>query len=174
MLVSLALAVLTLSGSITVGQVLALMLAQGIVTAFDTLARQSFVIQMVGDPADPPNAIALNASLVNGSRMIGPAAGGALIASIGAGGCFLPDAVSYGFVIGSLLAMRTAPPPRPMSPSPVLDSLVAGYRYVAGFARCARVCCSSRPSARSGCRTTCSCLSSSPTFSAAMRVRSAG
>jgi MFS family permease len=134
MLVSLTLAVLTLSGRVTVGQVLALMLAQGIVTAFDTPARQSFVIQMVGDPADLPNAIALNSSLVNGSRMIGPAAGGALIAAVGEGWCFLLDAVSYGFVIGSLLAMRVAPPPRPVSPLPVLDSLVAGYRYVAGFA----------------------------------------
>jgi MFS family permease len=130
---SAALAVLTLSGYITVTDILVLQLLQGMVNAFDTPARQSFVVQMVEDRADLPNAIALNSSLVNGSRMIGPAIGGLLIAAVGEGWCFALDAVSYVAVIGSLLAMTVRPTATPPQVVPVVDALVAGVRYVAGF-----------------------------------------
>lgn len=134
MLVSFALAALTLGGLITVGHILVLQAVQGLVNAFDTPARQSFVVQMVEDRADLANAIALNSSLVNGSRMIGPAIGGALIAAVGEGWCFLLDGVSYVAVIGSLLLMRVPALPRATEAVPVGRALAAGFRYVAGFA----------------------------------------
>ena len=77
------LAVLTLSGVVTVWQVLVLQLAQGVISAFETPARQAFVVAMIDDPADLSNAIALNSSMVNGSRIVGPAIGGGLIAAVG-------------------------------------------------------------------------------------------
>ena len=131
---SAALAGLTLTGYITVTDILILQGVQGVVNAFDTPARQSFVVQMVEDRADLPNAIALNSSLVNGSRMIGPAIGGLLIAAVGEGWCFAFDALSYVAVIGSLLAMKVRPTATPPQVVPLLDALAAGFRYVAGFA----------------------------------------
>jgi MFS family permease len=131
---SAALAGLTLTGDITVTDILLLQGLQGVVNAFDTPARQSFVVQMVEDRTDLPNAIALNSSLVNGSRMIGPAIGGLLIAAVGEGWCFAFDALSYVAVIGSLLAMKVRPTATPPQVVPVLDALAAGFRYVAGFA----------------------------------------
>lgn len=130
---SAALAYLTLTGRITVTHVLVLQGLQGLVNAFDTPARQSFVVQMVEQRADLPNAIALNSALVNGSRMIGPAIGGVLIAAFGEGWCFAVDAGSYVFVIASLLAMRVPRSVRHVEVMPVLDALTAGFRYVWGF-----------------------------------------
>ena len=131
---SAALAGLTLTGYITITDILILQALQGVVNAFDTPARQSFVVQMVEDRTDLPNAIALNSSLVNGSRMIGPAIGGLLIAAVGEGWCFAFDALSYVAVIGSLLAMKVRPTATPPQVVPLLDALAAGFRYVAGFA----------------------------------------
>src|SRR3954469_6165843 len=106
MLQSFALAVLTLRHQITVPWLLGLQILQGVINAFDTPARQAFVVEMVEDRADLANAIALNSSMVNGSRIIGPSIGGALIAAVGEGWCFIIDAASYLFVIASLIAMR--------------------------------------------------------------------
>jgi MFS family permease len=131
---SAALAVLTLTGNISVTDILILQALQGLVNAFDTPARQSFVVQMVEDRADLPNAIALNSSLVNGSRMIGPAIGGLLIAALGEGWCFALDAVSYVAVIASLTAMTVRPTATPPQVIPVVAALAGGFRYVAGFA----------------------------------------
>src|SRR5512132_3237171 len=80
LLQSVALAVLTLADVITVPQVIVLQLLQGVINAFDTPARQSLVVEMVEDRSDLPNAIALNSSMVNGSRIIGPSVGGIIIA----------------------------------------------------------------------------------------------
>src|SRR5687768_13872986 len=85
-----------------------LVLAQGIINAFDTPARQAFVVEMVTDRDDLPNAIALNSSMVNASRVIGPSIGGIIIAAAGEAWCYLLDGVSYIGVIASLLAMRVA------------------------------------------------------------------
>src|SRR6478735_11337742 len=82
LLQSAALAVLTLAGVITVAHVLVLQVVQGIINAFDTPARQAFVIEMVEDRADLPNAIALNSSMVNASRIIGPSIGGVIISAV--------------------------------------------------------------------------------------------
>jgi MFS family permease len=127
------LGILTLSGLITVWQVLVLQLAQGMIGAVETPARQAFVITMLDDPADLSNAIALNSSMVNGSRVVGPAIAGGLIALVGEGWCFVLDAVSYIPVIWSLLAMRVVRPELPHAGEPVLRQLVVGYRYVMSF-----------------------------------------
>jgi MFS family permease len=133
MLQSLALALLVFTDTITVGSILALQVCQGIINAFDTPARQAFVVQMVEDRADLPNAIALNSSMVNASRIIGPTIGGIVIAAVGEGWCFLADAVSYLAVIASLLAMRVTARPLPPRDTRLRDELRAGFQYVSRF-----------------------------------------
>jgi MFS family permease len=130
LLQSAALAILTLGNWITVTQILLLQVAQGLINAFDTPARQSMVVDMVEDRADVPNAIALNSSMVNGSRIIGPSIGGIVIAAVGEGWCFAIDALSYVGVVVSLLAMqlRTRDPHPPGVP--ILEDLRVGFRYV--------------------------------------------
>jgi MFS family permease len=130
MLQSLALAVLALPGIITVSEILALQVIQGIINAFDTPARQSFIVDMIEDRADLPNAIALNSSMVNGSRIIGPSIGGIIIAAVGEGWCFMIDAISYLAVIASLLAMTLSRKTRPPAGGRVMEELRAGFSYV--------------------------------------------
>ena len=132
MLQSLALAILALTGVITVMHVLLLQLAQGMINAFDTPARQSFVVDMIEDRAHLPNAIALNSSMVNGSRIIGPSIGGVLIAAFGEGWCFMIDAISYVAVIASLLAMRVQHQARRRGTTSAIDEFRHGFRYVTG------------------------------------------
>src|SRR5690242_765115 len=132
LLQSLALGVLTLLGVITVAEVLALQVVQGIINAFDTPARQAFVVHMVEDRADLPNAIALNSAMVNGSRIVGPSIGGALIAAVGEGWCFMADAASYLFVVASLLLMDVRRDEAPRSEAHLLEELHDGWKYVRG------------------------------------------
>src|SRR5271165_446653 len=106
MVQSFALAALALSGHINIWWILFLALFQGLINAFDMPARQAFVIQMIDDRRDLSNAIALNSSMVNGSRLLGPAIAGVVIAAVGEGYCFLIDGISYIAVILSLVAMR--------------------------------------------------------------------
>jgi MFS family permease len=134
MLQSLALAVLALAGIITVAEVLVLQVCQGAINAFDTPARQAFVVTMIEDRADLSNAIALNSLMVNASRIIGPSIGGVLIAAVGEGWCFLVDAISYLAVIASLLAMRVPRTIRRPAETRVMEELRTGFRYVTGFA----------------------------------------
>jgi MFS family permease len=134
MLQSLALAVLALAGIITVAEVLVLQVCQGAINAFDTPARQAFVVTMIEDRADLSNAIALNSLMVNASRIIGPSIGGVLIAAVGEGWCFLVDAISYLAVIASLLAMRVPRTTRRPAETRVMEELRTGFRYVTGFA----------------------------------------
>src|SRR4051812_4517038 len=129
LLQSLALAIMTLEHLITVKWVLVLQIAQGVINAFDTPARQSFVVEMVEDRADLPNAIALNSAMVNGSRIIGPSIGGALIAAVGEGWCFMADAASYVFVVASLLMMTVARTSAPDTEARMLEELRDGFRY---------------------------------------------
>jgi MFS family permease len=124
------LAVLTLLDVITVPQLLVLQVFQGVINAFDTPARQALVVEMVTDRADVPNAIALNSSMVNGSRVIGPAIGGVIIAAVGEGWCFAIDALSYVGVLISLALMRLVPRSRTAPGLPLLDDLRSGFRYV--------------------------------------------
>jgi MFS family permease len=131
---SAALAVLSLTGRISVGNVIALSLFQGFINAFDVPARQSFVVQMVDDREDLANAIALNSSMVNAARLLGPSIGGVLIALVGEGYCFAIDALSYLAVIASLLAMRITVAARAPSGKRLMSELREGFRYAAGFA----------------------------------------
>jgi MFS family permease len=107
MLESFALAVLVFSGHANVWGITLLTMFQGIVNAVDMPARQTFLVDMVADRADLPNAIALNSSMVNSARLIGPTIAGIVIAIAGEGACFLIDGFSYLAVIGSLLMMKT-------------------------------------------------------------------
>ena len=133
MVQSALLAAFALSGTITVAHVFALSILQGLVNALDMPARQSFVVEMVESREDLPNAIALNSSLVNSARLIGPSVGGVLIAAVGEGWCFAIDAVSYLAVIGSLLAMRVRPRPPQAARARVLAQLREGAAYAASF-----------------------------------------
>jgi MFS family permease len=126
------LAAFSLTHTITVTHVLVLGAFQGVINAFDMPARQTFVVELIEDRADLGNAIALNSSMVNAARLLGPSIAGVLIAAVGEGWCFLVDAVSYCAVLLSLVAMRLRPRVRPSRHEPVMTELVAGVRYVFG------------------------------------------
>jgi MFS family permease len=133
MLQSFALAALALSGRIQVWQVIGLAMFQGIINSFDMPARQSFVVEMIEDRADLANAIALNSTMVNGARLIGPSIAGAIIALAGEGFCFLIDGLSYIAVIASLMLMRTRRS-EPKARQNIFNELREGFGYIAGFA----------------------------------------
>ena len=133
MLQALALSLLVLTGTVAVWHIVVLALFAGIVNAFDMPTRQSFVVDMVEDRADLGNAIALNSSLFNGARLIGPTVAGILIAAAGEGLCFLLNALSFLAVLIALLAMRLAPRPAEASRPAVLQGLREGLTYAFGF-----------------------------------------
>ncbi|HET7024620.1 MAG TPA: MFS transporter, partial [Gemmatimonadales bacterium] len=133
MLQSLALAVLAIPHLITVTDIVVLQLFQGVINAFDTPARQSFLVQMIEDRSDLPNAIALNSTMVNASRIIGPSIAGVLIALVGEGWCFMLDAVSYIAVIWSLKAMRLVRVARMPADTSLLEEMREGFAYVSRF-----------------------------------------
>jgi MFS family permease len=134
MLQSFALAAMVFTDTVTVPLILALQLLQGVINAFDTPARQAFVVEMVNDRSDLANAIALNSSMVNASRIIGPSIGGVLIATVGEGWCFLADAISYIAVIASLLMMTVEPRELAHATRNMLGELRTGFTYVTSFA----------------------------------------
>jgi MFS family permease len=130
MLQSFALAGLALAGIINVHEIVWLAFAQGVINAFDMPARQAFVVQMVERREDLANAIALNSSMVNAARLIGPAIAGVIIAGVGEGYCFLIDGISYIAVIVSLLLMHIpAREVRPVSRH-IWEELREGWEYV--------------------------------------------
>jgi MFS family permease len=133
MLQAFVLATLTLTGVIEIWHIVALSFWLGAVNAVDVPTRQAFLIEMVDRPGDLNNAIALNSSVMNCGRMIGPALGGVLTALFGPGLCFLLNGVSYLAVIIALLAMRLRP--RKVAPARkhVLSHLVEGLGYALGF-----------------------------------------
>ena len=134
MLQSFALAALALAGRITVWDVLWLSVFQGLINAFDMPARQAFVVQMVEDRRDLSNAIALNSSMVNMARLIGPSIAGVIIAAVGEGYCFLIDGISYLAVIASLLLMHvTGSRPQRVAKNTLIE-LAEGWQYVSRFA----------------------------------------
>ena len=128
MVLAFILAGLTLSHVITIPEIFVLAALLGIVNAFDIPGRQAFLVEMVGRE-DLMNAIALNSSMFNGARIIGPAIAGILVAKIGEGWCFFANAVSYIAVIIGLLMMRV--PPRPYRQhGPPLAHIIEGFRWV--------------------------------------------
>ena len=132
---SLALALLTLTGVIKIWHVLALSIVQGLINAFDMPVRQAFVVEMVERREDLANAIALNSSMVNAARLLGPSIGGIVIAAVGEGWCFMTDAISYLAVIASLLAMTIKPRELPTRKhANMLKQLHEGWIYASRFA----------------------------------------
>jgi MFS family permease len=127
------LAGLTLPGYVKVWHVVVLAALLGVVNAFDMPTRQSFVVEMVGK-SDLGNAIALNSSMFNSARIIGPAIAGVLVAAIGEGWCFFANGVSYIAVIVGLLLMRLEAPARKARPQSTFEHIAEGFRYVAGTA----------------------------------------
>lgn len=129
MCLAFVLAYLTLSGLIRVWEVFVLSALLGVVNAFDIPTRQAFVVEMVGRE-DLQNAIALNSSMFNAARLVGPSAAGVLVAVAGEGWCFLLNAVSFLAVIAGLLAMRRPP----FAAADFKESLLARVRQGLGFA----------------------------------------
>lgn len=130
---SLALAWLTLTHRITIREVLALSAFQGAINAFEMPGRQAFMVQMVEDRGDLPNAIAINSSMVNLARLIGPSLAGLVIAATNEGWCFLIDGVSYIAVIISLLLMRVHVQDVKRATMSMLEQLREGWQYVSTF-----------------------------------------
>jgi MFS family permease len=128
MLLAGTLAGVTLTGVVQVWHLYVLAASLGVVNAFDIPARQAFIVEMVTKD-DLMNAIALNSSMFNGARIVGPAIAGILVASIGEGWCFFANAVSYIAVIAGLIMMRVAPRVIATSGSAV-EQIFEGFRFV--------------------------------------------
>jgi len=128
------LAGLTFAGSIEVWHLLAAATFLGFVNAFDTPLRQAFLLEMVGSRENLPNAIALNSLMMNGSRLVGPALAGVVLAAAGEAWCFLLNAASYLAMLGALAAMQLATPPPPRSSQNWLDGLREAVHFAWNFA----------------------------------------
>jgi MFS family permease len=134
MLQSFALAFLTLTKHITIHEIVWLSAFQGMINAFDMPGRQAFLVEMVEDKQDLGNAIALNSSMVNMARLVGPSLAGMVIAVSGEGSCFLIDGISYLAVIASLFAMQLKAAAAKRVATSMLVQLREGWDYVSGFA----------------------------------------
>jgi MFS family permease len=130
---SLAMAGLTLAHVITIHEIIVLSALQGVINALDIPGRQAFLVQMVDDRADLGNAIAINSSMANGARLVGPAIAGVVIAAFGEGWCFLIDGVSYFAVIASLLMMHITPMEIHRAATSKLEQMREGWKYVSTF-----------------------------------------
>lgn len=124
------LAFLTLSNNYTVTGILALSVLLGIINAFDVPARQPLVHELVNDKSEIPNALALNASLVNLARLIGPALSGIVLEAFGAGVCFSLNALSFVAVLVSLLMMKLQPRETSVERKPVFAEFAEGFQYI--------------------------------------------
>lgn len=128
MCLSFALAFVALSGEVNINAILALCFVSGIVFSFDAPARQSLYSKLV-PPSDLSNAIALNSTAINGTRFIGPAIGGALIASVGEGICFLINAFCYLAILFSLYMIKISPS-RGSAGSGAMRDIAEGFAYI--------------------------------------------
>jgi MFS family permease len=129
MLLAFVLAALTLSNRITVPEIFVLAALLGVVNAFDIPGRQSFLVDMVGKE-DLMNAIALNSSMFNGARVIGPAVAGILVARLGEGWCFFVNGASYIAVIAGLLMMNVHAPARVSVETSAWEHILEGFQFV--------------------------------------------
>lgn len=134
MIQAMVLAALTWFGWVQVWHLLVLSIVLGVINAFDMPTRQAFLQELVPHRAHLPNAIALNSSMVNGARLVGPSLAGLMIAWGGEISCFLLNAVSYLAVLVALFAIRDLPQPDPGPRQPVWHGLVEGLTYAGGFA----------------------------------------
>jgi MFS family permease len=129
MMLAFILAFLTFTGIVQVWEIIVLAALLGLVNAFDGPARQAFVVEMVGRE-DLPNAIALNSMMFNGARVVGPALGGLLLATVGTAWCFFINGLSFLAVIVCLLLMRLTPRTRVLEIGSPWTDLKHGLRYV--------------------------------------------
>ena len=134
LLQALILALLSLAGVIQIWHIVVLSIALGCVNAFDVPSRHSFVIEMVEKKEHLGNAIALNSMMFNGARLIGPSIAGLILATAGEGICFLINAVSYIFVVVSLLSMKIQKKEIIRKSGNLLNDMKEGFRYTFGFA----------------------------------------
>ncbi len=130
MVQALVLAVLTLSQAVQPWHLVALALVLGTVNSIDIPARQAFVVHLVDDRADLPNAIALNSFAMNAARLLGPTVAGLVLSVVGEGICFLLNAASYLTVLLALVAIRSGH--QPVSSRPMASALRQGFRYAFG------------------------------------------
>ncbi len=128
-----ALAILTLTGTINIWHIMILSVILGLINAFDMPTRQSFVVELIDDKKDLSNAIALNSSMFNAARLIGPTIAGILISLVGEGVCFLINALSYIAVITALLLMKIKPSTLKVKKEKVLTGLKEGIKYAYNF-----------------------------------------
>ena len=129
MILALVLAALTLTHRVTVKEIFVLAALLGVVNAFDIPGRQAFLVDMVGKE-DLMNAIALNSSMFNGARVVGPAVAGVLVARLGEGWCFFANGVSYIAVIVGLLMMNVHAPARASLGTSPFEHIIEGFRFV--------------------------------------------
>lgn len=129
MIVALVLAALILTDKITIVHIIIGAVINGTSFAIDNPFRHAFLVNMIDDRKDLPNAIALNSSMYNSARFIGPPLGGLLVAAAGEGICFLVNGLSYIAVLGSLAAMKVAPFIKKVDESTVFKNLIEGFRY---------------------------------------------
>ena len=133
MIQALILAALVYTGHIQVWHLVALSVMLGLINAFDMPSRQSFMIELVEKKDDLGNAIALNSTMVNSARLLGPSIAGVLISLAGEGTCFLINGLSYIVVISTLLFMKINLKPKIKKSSKVINELKEGFRYTFGF-----------------------------------------
>jgi len=133
MIQALILSALTLAGAVQVWHILALTCVLAIINSFEMPVRQAFVIEMVNDKSDLPNAIALNSSIFNGSRLIGPAAAGIIVAAAGEGVCFLINGISYIAVISAFISMNVSTEKPQKKDKNIFADMKEGLFYAAGF-----------------------------------------
>jgi MFS family permease len=130
---ALILAVLALVGVIQIWHIVLLSIVLGCINAFDVPSRHSFVIEMVKKKEDLGNAIALNSMMFNGARLIGPSIAGIMLATTGEGICFLINAISYIFVVVSLLLMHVQKKEEKQKAGNLLNDMKEGFNYTFGF-----------------------------------------
>jgi len=134
MIQALILAALVLTDKVTIWHIVPLSIFLGVINAADMPARQAFVLDMVIKKEDLSNAIALNSSVFNSARLLGPSVAGLLIAVTGEGVCFLINGISYLAVIVALLAMKITPKKAEIPEGPVWQRIKEGFDYAFGFA----------------------------------------
>ncbi len=134
MMQALALAFLVISGRVEVWHIIALSLFFGLVNAFDVPARQAFVVELVDRKEDLGNAIALNSSMFNAARLLGPSIAGMLIGAVGEGICFLLNGLSYIAVLAALWTINVVTRKKPASGEKIINRFKEGFNYTFGFA----------------------------------------
>ena len=134
MLQAVGLAWLILTEAATIERILLCSVFLGVVNAVDIPTRQALIVDLVAQPEDLSNAIALNSSLINGARLIGPSLAGLVVALVGEGPCFLLNGLSHLAVVAALWAMRLRSRPNASPRAPVLAEAYAGVRYAWNFA----------------------------------------